>query len=179
MNRKEPWEGYRRQAKRRLARCLLPAFLCAHIFIKRETSGYEADGGSTTFETGLSHITINMTTASGYRRISHDLVLIFSTWSCMSCHKLLQSHLLRHFHYLNQFRTYLVAVCPVSCCWPKSQSIFNPCNPLFFTTDDGKQYHCQNIVLLNNKTKGLAKIVRYNEVSLYRSIFPYILLLLG
>ena len=25
-----------------LARCLLPAFLCAHIFIKRETSGYEA-----------------------------------------------------------------------------------------------------------------------------------------
>ena len=27
----------------RLARCLLPAFLCAHIFIKRETSGYEAD----------------------------------------------------------------------------------------------------------------------------------------
>ena len=23
-------------------RCLLPAFLCAHIFIKRETSGYEA-----------------------------------------------------------------------------------------------------------------------------------------
>ena len=26
-----------------LARCLLPAFLCAHIFIKRETSGYEAE----------------------------------------------------------------------------------------------------------------------------------------
>ena len=25
------------------ARCLLPAFLCAHIFIERETSGYEAD----------------------------------------------------------------------------------------------------------------------------------------
>ena len=24
-------------------RCLLPAFLCAHIFIERETSGYEAD----------------------------------------------------------------------------------------------------------------------------------------
>ena len=24
------------------ARCLLPAFLCAHIFMKRETSGYEA-----------------------------------------------------------------------------------------------------------------------------------------
>ena len=32
-----------RQAKRRLPRCLLPAFLCAHILIKRETSGYEAD----------------------------------------------------------------------------------------------------------------------------------------
>ena len=42
MNCKGPWEGYRRQAKRRLARCLLPAFLCAHIFIERETSGYEA-----------------------------------------------------------------------------------------------------------------------------------------
>ena len=27
---------------RRLARCLLAAFLCAHIFIKRETSGHEA-----------------------------------------------------------------------------------------------------------------------------------------
>jgi len=26
----------------RLARCLLSAFLCAHIFIERETSGYEA-----------------------------------------------------------------------------------------------------------------------------------------
>ena len=26
----------------RLARCLLPAFLCAHNFIKRETSGYKA-----------------------------------------------------------------------------------------------------------------------------------------
>ena len=29
------------RSARRLARCLLPAFLCAHIFIKRETSGYE------------------------------------------------------------------------------------------------------------------------------------------
>ena len=28
-----------------LARCLLPAFLCAHIFIQRETSGYEAATG--------------------------------------------------------------------------------------------------------------------------------------
>ena len=36
MNRKGPWEGYRRQAKRRLAHCLLPSFLCAHIFIERE-----------------------------------------------------------------------------------------------------------------------------------------------
>ena len=42
MNRKRPWEGYRLQEKRRLARCLLPAFLCAHIFIERETCGYEA-----------------------------------------------------------------------------------------------------------------------------------------
>ena len=42
MNRKRPREGYRQQAKRRLARCLLPAFLCAHIFIERETCGYEA-----------------------------------------------------------------------------------------------------------------------------------------
>ena len=42
MNRKGPWEGYKRQAKQRLVRCLLPAFLCAHIFIEGETSGYEA-----------------------------------------------------------------------------------------------------------------------------------------
>ena len=53
MNHKAPWEGYKRQAKRlpdlvsfswqkSLASCLLPAFLCANIFIKRETSGYEA-----------------------------------------------------------------------------------------------------------------------------------------
>ena len=77
---------------------------------------------------------LNMTPASGYRRTSHDLVLIFPTWSCMSCHKLLQSHLLRHFHYLNQFRTYLVAACPVSCCWPKFQTIFNPCNASQQTT---------------------------------------------
>jgi len=30
---------------RRLTRCLLPAFLCVHIFIERETSGYKAEGG--------------------------------------------------------------------------------------------------------------------------------------
>ena len=40
MNRRTgPWEGYRWQGE---ARCLLPAFLCAHIFVERETSGYEA-----------------------------------------------------------------------------------------------------------------------------------------
>ena len=66
----------------------------------------------------------------------------------MSCHKLLQSHLLCHFHYLNQSCTYLVAVCPVSCCWPKFQSIFNPCKPLQQTT--GKN-QCQNIIF-NNRT---------------------------
>ena len=36
MNRKGPWEGYRRQAKRCFARCFLLAFFCAHTFIKRE-----------------------------------------------------------------------------------------------------------------------------------------------
>ena len=35
MNCKGPWGRYRRQA-------LLPAFLCAHIFIERKTSGYKA-----------------------------------------------------------------------------------------------------------------------------------------
>ena len=34
MNRKGPWEGYPRQTVN--ARCLLPGFLCAHIFIERE-----------------------------------------------------------------------------------------------------------------------------------------------
>ena len=57
-----------------------------------------------------SRITINMTPASYSRRTSDDLVLIFRNRSCMSCHKLLQSHLLRHFHYLNQSRTYLVEI---------------------------------------------------------------------
>ena len=77
------------------------------------------------------------------RRTSHDLVLIFPTWSCMSCYKLLQSHILRHFHYVMGISlvTYLVAVCPLFCCWPTFQSI---------ATDDEKHYLCQNIVL-NNK----------------------------
>ena len=41
-NRKGPWEGYGRRAKRRLSRCPLPTFLCAYILVERETSGYEA-----------------------------------------------------------------------------------------------------------------------------------------
>ena len=53
INRKRPWEGYRQQAKRRLARCLLPAFLCAHIFIERETCGYEAVPVTSEEATGL------------------------------------------------------------------------------------------------------------------------------
>ena len=55
MNHKGPWEGYRRQAKRRLARCLLPAFLCAQIFIERETFGYEA--GAIRYDVRYSTIT--------------------------------------------------------------------------------------------------------------------------
>ena len=44
MSRKGPWDWGTdgRRSARRLARCLLPVFLCAHIFIDRETSGYEA-----------------------------------------------------------------------------------------------------------------------------------------
>ena len=49
----------------------------------------------------LSRITISIHQTRRSRRASHDLVLIFPIWSCMSCNKLLQSHLLRHFHYLN------------------------------------------------------------------------------
>ena len=55
MNRKGPWEGYRRQARRRLARCLLPAFLSAHIFIERETFGYES--GAIRYDVRYSTIT--------------------------------------------------------------------------------------------------------------------------
>ena len=74
-----------------------------------------------------------------YRRTNH--VLIFPTWSCMSCCKLLQSHLLRHLTFLNLSCTHLVTVCHVSCCWPKFQSI---------PTDDGKQcqYQYQTILLI-------------------------------
>ena len=44
--RNGPWKGERRQAKRRIARILFPAFLSAQIFIERETFdtfGCEAD----------------------------------------------------------------------------------------------------------------------------------------
>ena len=43
MNHEGPWEGYRRQAKPRLARCLLPTFLYPHIFFERDMSGYAVD----------------------------------------------------------------------------------------------------------------------------------------
>ena len=68
---------------------------------------------------------------------SHDLVLIFQTWSCMSCHKLLQTSPSSSAPSLsdqNQSCTYLVVICPVSCCLPTFQSIFNPCNQLQQTT---------------------------------------------
>ena len=42
MSCKGPWEGYRRQAKRRLARCLLSAFLCARerdVWVRGRHSG--------------------------------------------------------------------------------------------------------------------------------------------
>ena len=68
-----------------------------------------------------------------YRRTSHVYVLIFPTWSFMSCYKLLQSHLFRHLTYLNWSCTHLVAACHVSCCWPKFQSIVlnHKTGPLF------------------------------------------------
>ena len=66
----------------------------------------------------------------------------------MTCHKLLQSQLLRHFHYLNQSRTYLaeITVCvlllaQVSIHFQSLQSI---------ATDDEKHYQYQ--IVLNNKT---------------------------
>lgn len=37
-----PWEGQIRKEKQRLARFLLPTFLCTQIFNEREVSGYEA-----------------------------------------------------------------------------------------------------------------------------------------
>ena len=47
MNLKGPWEGYRR--------FLLPAFLCAYIFIERETSGYEAGNILCSFWSGIAY----------------------------------------------------------------------------------------------------------------------------
>ena len=41
--RKGPREGQKWEARWRLARFLFPAFLCAQIFMERETSGYEAE----------------------------------------------------------------------------------------------------------------------------------------
>ena len=119
----------------------------------------------------LSRITISIHQPHRCRCTSHDLVLIFPIWSCMSCNKLLQSHLLRHFHYLNGislvciwllYVLYLV-VCMswklyalVSCWlyasdgWPEFQSIFDSLQSI--ATDDEKHYQCQNIVLNFKKT---------------------------
>ena len=118
-----------------------------------------------------NHALSNSAQARRSRRASHDLVLIFPIWSCMSCNKLLQSHLLRHFHYLNGislvciwllYVLYLV-VCMswklyalVSCWlyasdgWPEFQSIFDSLQSI--ATDDEKHYQCQNIVLNFKKT---------------------------
>ena len=96
------------------------------------------------------------------RRTSHDLVLILPIYF----NKLLQSHLFRHFHYLNGISkcTYLgccmsSVLMYIQCmswllyvlvsCWPKFQSIFNGLQS--FATDDEKHYQCHNIVL-NKKT---------------------------
>ena len=117
-----------------------------------------------------NHALSNSAQARRSRRASHDLVLIFPIWSCMSCDKLLQSHLLRHFHYLNGislvciwllYVLYLV-VCMswklyalVSCWlyasdgWPKFQSIYDGLQSI--ATDDEKHYQCQNIVLSEKK----------------------------
>ena len=38
--------------------CLLPAFLCAHIFIKRETCGYEAGPSPIWYNLKLLHFKI-------------------------------------------------------------------------------------------------------------------------
>ena len=47
MTGNEPQETIERVQMAGEVRCLLPAFLCTHIFIKRETSGYKA--GSNTY----------------------------------------------------------------------------------------------------------------------------------
>ena len=44
------WWTARDHGKGRDGSCLLPAFLCAHIFIKRETSGYGADHANHAYE---------------------------------------------------------------------------------------------------------------------------------
>ena len=48
----ETWTIYQSQPPPQ-ARCLLPAFLCAHIFIERETCGYEAVPVTSEEATGL------------------------------------------------------------------------------------------------------------------------------
>ena len=71
-----------------------------------------------------------MTPASEYRRTSHDLVQIVPTRPGHACPD------------INYFKLTFFAVsylsgcymCPVSCCWPKFQSIFSRYNPLQQTT---------------------------------------------
>ena len=109
---------------------------------------------STSKKNRLSRVTIKWHRPHRYRCRNH--VLIFPTWTYMSCYKLLQSRLLPHLTYLNQSYTHLVAVCHVSC-WPKFQSI---------ATDNVKQYQYQSIVL-NHKTEPLFLEFNWCKKSFY------------
>ena len=78
----------------------------------------------------------------------------------MSCNKLLQSHLLRHFHYLNKISLviWLLYVLYLVVCF---QSIFDGLQSI--ATDDEKHYQCQNIVL--NKKKNWTIIFGIQSVN--------------
>ena len=119
----------------------------------------------------LSRITISIHPPHRSRRTSHDLVLIFPIWSCMSCNKLLQSDLLRHFHCLNGFSLariwllYVLVLYVLVSCWLYVLTVGLGFNPFFdglqsIATDDGKHYQCQNIVLNKKKTGPL--VLEYN-----------------
>ena len=83
---------------------------------------------------------------------SHDLVMIFLTWSCISWHKLFQSHLLRNFH-KKKIESVSHLWCCMSCILLLAYG-FNPFSVLqSVATDDRKQYKCQNILLNINKYK--------------------------
>ena len=68
-------------------------------------------------------------------------------------------------HRMLSFLMFYKRMCSVSCCWPKFQTIFNPCNPLQQTTLS----NLNSKIVLNNKTGPL-----FLEFNWYQRSFRFL-----